>query len=50
MRRKLLPDEGRRNDERVAAMLERHVRDRHGSAAIQTRTDTTLRKRLAPAR
>jgi hypothetical protein len=47
MRRRLLPDDGRRSDERVTAMLERHVRDRDGSAAIQTRTDETLRKRLA---
>ena len=45
--RKLLPEDGRRPDERVAAMLERYVRGRHGSAAIQTRTDATLRKRLA---
>ena len=50
MRRKLVPDAGRRHDERVATMLERHVRGTHGSAAIQTRTDTTLSKRLTPAR
>ena len=50
MRRKLVPDAGRRPDERVATMLERHVRGTHGSAAIQTRTDTTLTKRLTPAR
>ncbi|HJV29570.1 MAG TPA: hypothetical protein VJ645_03555 [Gaiellaceae bacterium] len=50
MRRKLLPDEARRQDERVTTMLKRHVRDKHGAAAIQTRMDTTLRKRLAPAR
>ena len=47
MRRRLLPDDGRRSDERVAAMLKRHVQGRDGSAAIQTRTDETLRKRLA---
>jgi hypothetical protein len=45
--RKFSSDDGRRRDERVVAMLERYVRGRHGSAAIQTRTDATLRKRLA---
>jgi hypothetical protein len=45
--RKRVPENGRRCDERVVAMLERYVRGRHGSAAIQTRTDATLRKRLA---
>jgi hypothetical protein len=45
--RKLVPDDGRRGDKRVVAMLERYVRDRQGSAAIQTRTDATLRRRLA---
>jgi hypothetical protein len=50
MRRKVVPDAGRRQDERVAAMLERHVREAHGSAAIVTRIDATLRKRLATAR
>ena len=47
MRRKLLPDDGRRHDERVAAMLEWHVHGKHSSAAIQTRFDATLRKRPA---
>jgi hypothetical protein len=50
MRRKLVPDAGRRQDERIAAMLERHVRGTHSAAAIQTRTDATLSKRLATAR
>jgi hypothetical protein len=45
--RKLVPDDGRRRDERVVAMLERYVRGKHGSAAIQTRIDASLRKRLA---
>jgi hypothetical protein len=45
--RKLVSDEGRRPDERVVAMLQRYVRDRRGSAAIQTRSDASLRKRLA---
>ena len=50
MRRKLLLDDGRRQDERVVAMLERHVRGRHDAAAIRTQTDATLRKRLQIAR
>jgi hypothetical protein len=49
MKRKLLPDDGRRRDERVVAMLERHVSARHGSAAIRTQTEAPLRKRLAIA-
>jgi len=44
--RKLVSDDGRRRDERVVAMLERYVRDRQGSVAIQTRIDSTLRERL----
>jgi hypothetical protein len=50
MRRKVLFDDGRRQDERVTAMLERHVRGRHGAAAIRTHADATLRKRLEIAR
>ena len=44
--RKLVSDDGRQRDERVVAMLERFVRDRQGSVAIQTRIDSTLRERL----
>jgi hypothetical protein len=46
VRRRLLLDDGRRRDERVVAMLERHVRGRHDSAPIRTGIDETLRKRL----
>ena len=50
MRRKVVPDAGRRPDERVTTMLERHVRDRHDAAAIRTRADAPLQKRLTVAR
>ena len=50
MRRKVLLEDGRRQDERVTAMLERYVRGRHGAAAIRTHADVTLRKRLELAR
>jgi hypothetical protein len=36
-------------DERVAFMLERHVRGKHGAAPIQTITDRVLGRRLALA-
>ena len=47
MRRKLRNEDGRRGDERIAAMLDRHVRGRQGSALIKTGTDAALRTRLA---
>jgi hypothetical protein len=50
MKRKAQFDDARRQDERVTAMLERHVRGRHGAAAIRTHSDATLRKRLEIAR
>ena len=47
MRRKLRNEDGKRCDERIAAMLDRHVRGRQGSAQIKTGTDAALRTRLA---
>jgi hypothetical protein len=47
MRRKLRNDDGKRCDERIAAMLDRHVRGTQGSAQIKTGTDAALRSRLA---
>ncbi len=36
-------------DERVTLMLDRHVRAKHGSAAINTMRQQPLNRRLAPA-
>jgi hypothetical protein len=49
MRRRLRRETERRPDETVAAMLDRYVRGREGSAAIKAGTDATLRERLLTA-
>ncbi|MEP7335091.1 MAG: hypothetical protein ABI717_04860 [Actinomycetota bacterium] len=50
MRWKRRHDDGRQGDERIATMLERHVRAKDGAAAIKTLADAPLRQRLAAAR
>ena len=50
MKRKRRHDDGKRPDEQISAMLERHVRGKEGSATINTRIDASLRVRLAANR